>query len=235
MQRTFPLRTTGRLLLLTTITAASAASAPLSAQTLLSENLNGGVPSNGAYANGTQIGGTIITPNYGSTYIINKSAGDNFMALSAGQYQTVTHGSKARLTPMYNLLAGYTYTISFDQAVSNLGSGPAAGKWEMFVNLGLGSMSFFGTGDMAWTARSFTYTPTQDVTNAVMNFIYSDAADAAPGSLGYNAAFIDNILVTAKAGTTTPPSTTVPEPATNALLASGLAVIAVIARKRKRA
>lgn len=234
MQRTPPLRTTGRLALLATITAASAAIAPLAAQTVLSENFNGGVPSNGAYANGAQIGGTIITPNYGSAYIINKSAGDNFMALTAGQYQTVTHGSKARVTPTYNLLAGYTYTISFDQAVSNLGSGPAAGNWEMFVNFGFGSMSFFGTGAMDWTARSFTYTPDQDVTNAVMNFIYSDAADAAPGSLGYNAAFIDNVLVSAKAGTVTPPSTTVPEPTTNALLAAGLATLGVIARKKRR-
>lgn len=235
MHRSSTLSSTSRLLLLTTITAAMATTAPLSAQTILSENFNSAVPSNGAYPNGSQISGTIITPNYGSTYIINKSAGDNFMALTAGQYQTLTHGSKARVTPMYNLLGGTTYTISFDQAVSNLGSGPAAGKWEMFVNLGLGSMSFFGTGAMDWTTRSFTYTPDQDVTNAVMNFIYSDATDAAPGSLGYNAAFIDNILVTAKAGTTTPPSTTVPEPATNALLASGLAAVAVIARKRKRA
>jgi hypothetical protein len=211
-----------------------AAASSAQAQVIYTENFNGGTPSNGSYPTGSNMVGTSVTPTTGNAYIINKAAGDNFMALTAGQYQTVLHQSSAKATPMFNLFAGFSYTVTFDQSVGNLGSGPAAGDWQMFVNLGFGTATFLGTGPANWTTRSFTYTPTENVANAVMNFIYSDATTATPGSLGYNAAFLDNISITAQQ-VSTPPTTTVPEPSTVVLMTAGLAGLGVFAKRRARA
>ncbi|MBL0938489.1 MAG: PEP-CTERM sorting domain-containing protein [Gemmatimonadaceae bacterium] len=204
--------------------------APASAQVIYSENFNGGTPSNGSYATGVLIGGTTVKPLTGVNHIINQTPGDNMLSLAAGQYGAQ---SSMQAGGFFNLLAGFSYTLNFSQAVSNLGNGFTAGPWALAVNIGAGSTTFSGSGPIDWTAREFTYTPDSDITNALVNFVFFNPVQNPPGGYGYNAAFIDDITITAVRGAQEPPPTNVPEPSSVALLAAGLAGFTLIARKRR--
>lgn len=201
---------------------------PVQAQVVYSENFNGGIPSNGAYGLNSQIFGTSLTPQAGNTYIVARTAGNNSTVLSAGIYGP---SSSARTTS-FNVALGWTYLVEFEQQVDNLGNGPAAGPWVLSAQIGSGGQSFAGTGPQSYTARSFTYTPTANESVSLL-FTFFNPENNPPGGYGYNAAFLDNVIVTGRQ-IEQPPVTAVPEPSAFALMSAGLAGMWVVSRRRRR-
>ena len=195
------------------------------AQTLYTENFNGGQASNGSYANNQVIGGTQFVPLTGNSFIIPLASGNGFM-MQLGYFVGATgeqmKGGTARANPLFNLLTNYKYTVSFDVAGFNQGTGVVA-DWTLTTALGSGSQTITG-GYTGYSNNSFSFTSLGNQSQVQLLFTSSGKY--------YSGVQIDNILVKAEQlEVVTPPTTAVPEPSTYLLMASGLLTLA-FARKR---
>ena len=121
---------------------------------------------------------------------------------------------------VYDLIAGDTYTISFDANLQGYGDGQ--GSTTFSVGLGGFSQSetLIGDGNHSY---SLTYTPGAGQTGAALSFLTTVPADAVHGAV------IGNIVLT----DTAPGG--VPEPGAWALMILGLGATGAALRTRRRA
>lgn len=121
--------------------------------------------------------------------------------------------------PSFDILAGYTYTITFGAGVGDVGTGRSdfdvlLGSFSSTVAAGINHALF----TLTWTAQA-------NESGARLGFSTRSVATVA------NGAVLDNILVTAVAPTTGDPGNTVPEPASLALLVASLAAAGAACRR----
>lgn len=195
------------------------------AETFYTETFEGAVASNGAYPVGG-IPGTGIEIVNGSVWIGPDSTHGNVLDLGSGWYtpnidpQTQIGSSTARSVATFDLIAGHSYTLSFDY--SRQGWSAGNGPFDTALSVAWGSHSvtysdvagfFYGT---EWKPGLLTFTAAADEPGVLVVF-------TAFGPPGYSGMLVDNIALVGLAP--------VPEPEPAALLLAGLAVVA-FARRR---
>jgi len=128
----------------------------------------------------------------------------------------------------FDLLAGYTYTLSFDYSRQTFSAGNGPFDTSLIGSLGSHSVTY---NDVAgfyygfdWQSGGLTWT--QAVTELGAHVTFTALA---PG--GYSGMLVDNISMVGVAPNVTAP---VPEPETYALMLAGLTLMASVARRRRR-
>jgi len=124
--------------------------------------------------------------------------------------------------PMFSLVKGDTYTVSFG---SNLqGFGPTDTAQTTF-QVSLGDLSETETLTAADGDHPFSvsFTPTANESGATLGFLSLTAPDSVHGAV------VDNIVLTQTAGTA------VPEPATWAIMLTGFGAMGAAMRSRRKA
>lgn len=122
-------------------------------------------------------------------------------------------GSTGRAGLLFNSVAlssGVTYKLSFDLAGNNRG----AGNDTVEVGFGSGSQIFTRSAADGFQTFSLTYTASS---NGLVGFSFADQGRDNQGAL------LDNVTITA-----------VPEPETYGMLLGGLALLGVVARRRRQ-
>lgn len=153
-----------------------------------------------------------------------------FLDLASGWYaQTYDNNSNvgataARSLATFDLLAGTTYQLTFDYSRQGFAGGNGPFDTSLKASLGSQSVTYYDvTGfyyGVNWQTGSVTWNQPVSEFGARVVFVASG-----PG--GYSGMNIDDVSMVALAP--------VPEPATPALLAAGLAGIGWMARRRLRA
>lgn len=196
--------------------------------TYLTENFDAATASNAAYPAGL-IPGTGLEVVNGYVWIVN-AGGDqgNAIDLGSGWYTnnidpaTQIGSSTARSVASFDLLAGHTYTLSFDYSRQGFSAGN--GPFDTTLTLSLGSHSvsysevvgfFFG---MEWHAGVLSFTAMDDEPGARVVL-------TASGPPGYSGMVVDNIAMV---------GVPVPEPQTALLMLVGLAATGAAVRRRGR-
>jgi hypothetical protein len=220
-----------RLLGCTLVLAFGAAHADLPTETF-----SGATASNAGMSSGV-IAGTALEVTAGVAYIAPDSVSGhgNFLDLASGWYSpnfgygtTEMGSSTVRSVAAFDLLAGYSYTLSFDWSRQAFSAGN--GPFESHLTGSLGSHSvtydevvgfYYG---LDWHSGGVSWTQATDELGAHVTF-------TAFGLAGYSGMAVDNISMVGLPPAVTAP---VPEPGTSALLAGGLALIGAIARRRRQ-
>jgi hypothetical protein len=187
----------------------------------------------------SDIAGTALTVTNGVVEIRtdNSDGGrGNYMYMPLGVYQPVftpgtgTGTAAFQSTRTFDLFAGVQYTLSFDWTHPESASGN--GPFPLSLTARLGNHSLLlndNTGflyGLNWQTATLTFTPETTELGAIMSF-------AGTGT-GYSGVYLDNISMV---GLESQPPTpgVVPEPTTWALLVTGLAMLALLGRRRVRA
>jgi len=191
------------------------------------ETFEGAAASNGAYPVGA-IPGAGIEALSGNNWIVPSDEHGHFLTLGSGSYGAYDAASNigsssAQSVASFDLLAGVTYTVSYDYS-RGFGAG-GNGPFETHLTVAFGSSHSVTYDDVAgfyygtdWQAGSLSFTPSSDELGAHIVF-------TAYGPAGYSSMSIDNISMV---GVAAP----VPEPAGSALLLAGLGALVVLAKKR---
>jgi hypothetical protein len=195
------------------------------------------------------IAGTGLTVTGGNIQIqtdqSNTGRGQSlFMGLgSYGQFSSGYNSTtgiataSVRSTNTFNLFAGVAYTLQFDWTRPNSASGDGPYPFSLTANLGSRSLLLNDNAGFLygynWQTASLTFTPSVTESGAIISFSGTGG--------GYSGLYLDNVSMVG-VGSPTPPPTqpptppgtnVVPEPSTYALMLSGLAAMAVFARRRK--
>ena len=127
----------------------------------------------------------------------------------------------------FNLLAGYTYTLTFDSAATGAFTGGGL-TFGNHLDLGPYGLNFWdtqiGSGNYPVTPHTMTVTPVTDQLGVRLTF----QAQGNPGP-GYWGSMLDNVVLTETA-----PQTGAPEPGTVLVGAAGLVLAVVHARRARR-
>lgn len=216
--------------------AAIALTAPAFAADFPTETFDGATPSNAAYSSGT-ITGTGLEVVNGYAWVAN---GDptpgrgNYLDLASGWYApnydnaTNVGSTTVRSIASFDLLAGYTYTLSFDYSRQTFSAGNGPFDTSLTASLGSHSVTY---NDVAgfyygfdWQTGGITWTQQTTELGAHVTFVAS-------GPAGYSGMDIDNVSMVGLAPTN--PTAPVPEPETWALMLAGLSAVAWGARRRR--
>ncbi len=127
----------------------------------------------------------------------------------------------------FDLLAGYTYTLSFDYSRQAFSAGNGPFPTSLTASLGAFSQTFsdvagfyYGEG---WSTATLTWT--QGLTQLGEHIVFT-----ASGPRGYSGMDIDNVAMAGLPPVVTAP---VPEPETWAMMVAGLAMIGRLVRRRR--
>ena len=200
------------------------------------ETFSGANVSNAGIYSGV-IAGTALEVTAGIAYIApdTVSGHGSFLDIVSGWYApnfgwgtTEMGSSTVRSVAAFDLLAGYSYTLSFDWARQGFSAGNGPFDSHLTGSLGSHSVTYddvvgFYYG-LDWHTGGLTWTQAVDELGAHVMF-------TAFGPGGYSGMSVDNISMVGLAPTVTTP---VPEPGISALLAGGLAMLGSIARRRRQ-
>ncbi len=188
------------------------------ADTYLTETFSGATPSNAAQPGGL-IAGTGMAVVNGSVWVGWRDVGDPLLNLGSGWYTgnidpvTQVGSSTVQSVLSFDLLAGTTYTLSFDFSRQAWSAGNGPFQTALTASLGSESITYdevagfyYGYG---WRQGELRFTPTVDEPDARVVF-------TAFGPPGYSGMVIDNVSMVGL------PTAPVPEPGTYALMALGL-------------
>jgi len=206
---------------------ALAAAAPAAAQSLYTETFEAAAASNAAYPVGT-IAGTGMAVVNGYAWITSSDAQHgHVLDLGTGWYtsnvdpQTQIGSSTARSVATFDLLAGHTYTVSFDYSRQAWSAGNGPFSTALTASFGNHSVTyndvagfFYG---LEWKAGLLSFTPAADELGVPLVL-------TAFGPPGYSGMVVDNISMVGLAP--------VPEPQAGALLLLGLAGLGLLGRWR---
>lgn len=194
------------------------------------ETFEGATASNAGYYSGT-IPNTALEVLSGPVYITPAGGTHgNALDLTSGWYaanfdyvNTHVGSTMVRSIEAFDLLAGYTYSFSFDYSrqLFSAGNGPFATS----ITASLGSHSvtyddvagfYYGAN---WQTSSSTWT--QQTTELGAHIVFT-----ATGPDGYSGMLVDNI-----SSVGLPPAAPVPEPSTWALLLGGLGAMILLSKR----
>lgn len=212
------------------------------AQTLYTETFEAAPLSNAGYYPSSTVTNTGLQVLAGPVAIADGGPGQGhvlnlFSGSYASNYDPATNVGYSTVSSLatFDLLAGYTYTLSYDysRGFGAGGNGPFA--TSLIASFGSHSASYddvtgFYYGPN-WQAGALSFTQATTELGAHVNFTAT-----APG--GYSGMAIDNISLIGLAPTTTPgipgPQVpAVPEPSSYALMLAGLGTAGWFARRRK--
>ena len=195
------------------------------AETFYTESFEGAAASNGAYPVGV-IAGTGIEVVNGSVWIGADGTHGNVLDLGSGWYTptidpvTQIGSSTARSVASFDLIAGHTYTLSFDYSRQGWSAGNGPFDTALTVSWGSHAVTyqdvagfFYGT---EWKPGLLSFTAAADEPGVHVLI-------TAFGPPGYSGMMIDNLSLVGLAP--------VPEPEPAALLLAGMAVMG-FARRR---
>lgn len=133
--------------------------------------------------------------------------------------------STVRTISTFDLLAGYTYTLSFDYSRQAFSAGNGPFDTSLIASLGAFSQTFADVAGFYYGEdwNSATLTWTQAVTQLGQHITFT-----ASGPAGYSGMDIDNVAMAGLPPVLAP----VPEPETWALMIAGLAMVGRLARRR---
>lgn len=193
------------------------------------ETFDGATASNGAYGIGT-IPGTGMALVEGNAWIVGAAAPHgNALDLGSGWYtpnfdaQTNIGSSTAQSVASFDLLAGHTYTLTFDWSRQAWSAGNGPFPTALTASFGSHSVTYndvagFFYGE-EWKAGLLSFTPAADELGVHVVF-----TAAGPG--GYSGLLVDNVAMVGMAP--------VPEPQALWLMAAGLGLFG-LGRLRRRA
>lgn len=149
--------------------------------------------------------------------MLNQTSGTYGTCLQdpAGNCLDLTWYGAVASTKLFDLVAGTTYTISYDAVLRDYTAGETGVTTYL---VGLGNFSSLQS-TAAVQSYSLSYTPTSNETGVALTFRTASDANFR------RAALLDNITVSSGA-------TAVPEPASGALVATGIAMLGVCLRRR---
>ena len=217
---------------------ALASPATASAQVFLTESFNN-VPMDAQRVRiNSDIAGTGLKVTNGGVEIrTDNTVGGrgNYMWMPLGFYQAIndpitTIGTAAfQSTRTFDLFAGVRYTLSFDWTRQGFAGGNGPFPLSLTARLGnhsllLEDVAGFYYGEN-WQTATLSFTPETTELGAIMSF-------AGAGQL-YSGVYIDNISMVGL-DVQPPAPGVVPEPSTWALLVTGLAMLALVTRRRHR-
>lgn len=221
-------------MMLKPLSAASAAvlatvlALPASAQTYYTETFEGAQASNGAYGVGP-IPGTGMAVVNGNVWIGNAEAAHGKMLnLGSGWYssfdpQTQIGSSTAQSVASFDLLAGHTYTLSFDYSRQGWSAGNGPFSTSITASFGGQSVSY---ADVAGFYYGLEWKPGQLIVTPVTDLPGVHVVFTAAGPAGYSGMLVDNISMVGLAP--------VPEPQAATTLLLGLAGLALLVGRRRQ-
>ena len=155
---------------------------------------------------------------------------DLFSGWYSSNYDNVTNQGSTTVVSVasFDLLAGYTYTLSFDYSRQTFSAGNGPFDTSLIGSLGSHSVTYADVAGFYygfdWQSGGLTWT--QAATELGVHVTFTALA---PG--GYSGMLVDNISMVGVAPNVTAP---VPEPETYALMLAGLTAMATVARRRRR-
>ena len=201
---------------------------------LPTETFEGAQASNAAVPPGP-IAGTGFALVAGTAWIApaNTPSHGNVLDLASGwyastmDYTTNVGYTRVQTTSTFDLLAGYTYTLSFDYSRQAFSAGNGPFETSLIASLGSFSQTFadvvgFYYGE-DWNTATLTWTQGLTQLGQHITFIASG-----PG--GYSGMDIDNVAMAGRPPVVTTP---VPEPETWAMMGAGLAMLGRLMRRRR--
>lgn len=198
------------------------------AHAAFTETFEGATASNAAYGPGV-IPGTGVEVTSGYAWIAPATDHGNVLDLASGwyapNYDPVANvgSSSAQSVLSFDLIAGYTYTLSFDYSRQAFSAGNGPFDTSLTASLGSQSVTYnevvgFYYG-FDWKNGGITWTQQSDELGVHVVFVAS-------GPAGYSGMVVDNVSMIGL-----PPSP-VPEPASYAMMLAGLGVAGLLARRR---
>ena len=200
---------------------ALAAAGSASAGVIFSEDFSGATPGN----QGGVIGGSQFTVTGSNVDVVGVLNGSFFTCVDnpAGNCLDLvgaSGGGQIAANPVFNLVAGRTYGLTFGEVVQGYSPGDAAFT-TFSVSLGDMTQTFTAPGGVV-TPYALIFTPLADQLGAKLVFTTLVPADSVHGAV------IDNIVLSETGG-----AVGVPEPAAWALMLAGFGVSGVALRRRR--